>query len=114
MLRRPKWRREDLVVPKVMDDFVTKRVLAMEFIPGAKVTDWAAKETKPEKRKEVMAKLIDFYGAEVRRFEFRMSLQGVLLSFELLESRIRWETARLYSPRSHLQLRPASGQHLGG
>ena len=69
MLRRPKWRREDLVVPKVMDDFVTKRVLAMEFIPGAKVTDWAAKETKPEKRKEVMAKLIDFYGAEVRRFQ---------------------------------------------
>ena len=52
----------DIIVPAVIPKYVTKRVLAMEFVKGVKITEYAAAESSNSKRKEVMAKLIDFYG----------------------------------------------------
>eukprot|EP00913_Durusdinium_trenchii_P002792 g2583.t1 len=34
----------------------------MEYVKGVKITDYAASESSSQQRKEVMAKLIDFYG----------------------------------------------------
>lgn len=32
---------EDIIVPAVIPKYVTKRVLAMEFVKGVKITDYA-------------------------------------------------------------------------
>ncbi|CAK9101395.1 ABC1 family protein C10F6.14c [Durusdinium trenchii] len=52
----------DIIIPAVIPEYVTKRVLAMEYVKGVKITDYAASESSSQQRKEVMAKLIDFYG----------------------------------------------------
>ncbi|CAL1167735.1 unnamed protein product [Cladocopium goreaui] len=52
----------DITVPAVIPEYVTKRVLAMEFVKGVKITEYAKAESSTARRKEVMAKLIDFYG----------------------------------------------------
>ncbi|CAJ1439392.1 unnamed protein product, partial [Effrenium voratum] len=52
----------DVLVPKVIEEFVTKRVLAMDFVKGVKITEYAGAGVSKQQRTEVLAKLINFYG----------------------------------------------------
>lgn len=52
---------EWVVVPRVIWEFTTKRVLTLEYIDGIKVTDYQAYEEIGIKREEVMRKVLEVY-----------------------------------------------------
>ena len=52
---------EWVVVPSVIWEFTTKRVLTLEYIEGIKVTDYNSYEKIGIKREEVMKKVLDLY-----------------------------------------------------
>jgi predicted unusual protein kinase regulating ubiquinone biosynthesis (AarF/ABC1/UbiB family) len=50
-----------VIVPSVLWEFTTKRVLTLEYIDGIKVTDYNSYESIGIKREEVMEKVLDLY-----------------------------------------------------
>ncbi|HJQ28727.1 MAG TPA: AarF/UbiB family protein [Rubrobacter sp.] len=64
-LRRALAERDDVVVPKVIGDLTTKRLLVMEYVEGVKITDVEAMERAGIDSREVAGLLNDVYAEQL-------------------------------------------------
>ncbi|HEY8489929.1 MAG TPA: AarF/ABC1/UbiB kinase family protein, partial [Dehalococcoidia bacterium] len=57
--------REDIVIPRIVRELTTRRVLVLEFIPGVKITDREAMEAQGIPTHEVLRLLVEAYGEQI-------------------------------------------------
>jgi len=51
-----------VLIPEVFTEFVTTRLLGMEFVEGVKITEYASTHATEDEKKAVLSSLLNFYG----------------------------------------------------